>query len=172
VEEVVIRLSRFEDTAAMRAVAIRSYYDTFADSNTPENMRAFLEESYNLKKLEEEFHEPGSVLCLACEGENVIGFLRLRKSNEVEYKLGKNVIELQRLYIHTEHQGKQVGKRLMEKAIAFAEENKFEWIWLGVWERNFNAQKFYSKWGFERFGEHIFQMGDDPQIDWLFKKKL
>jgi len=172
VEEVVIRLSRFEDTAAMRAVAIRSYYDTFADSNTPENMRAFLEESYNLKKLEEEFYEPGSVLCLACEGENVIGFLRLRKSNEVEYKLGKNVIELQRLYIHTEHQGKQVGKRLMEKAIAFAEENKFEWIWLGVWERNFNAQKFYSKWGFERFGEHIFQMGDDPQIDWLFKKKL
>jgi diamine N-acetyltransferase len=41
-----------------------------------------------------------------------------------------------------------------------------------VWERNFNAQAFYAKWGFEKFSEHTFWMGDDPQTDWLLKKKL
>jgi ribosomal protein S18 acetylase RimI-like enzyme len=60
----------------------------------------------------------------------------------------------------------------MEKALIYARENRYDWIWLGVWERNFNAQHFYAKWGFEKFGEHVFQMGDDPQIDWLLKKKL
>jgi ribosomal protein S18 acetylase RimI-like enzyme len=86
--------------------------------------------------------------------------------------LGENTIELQRLYIDTAYHGKQIGKNLMEKALIYARENRYDWIWLGVWERNFNAQHFYAKWGFEKFGEHVFQMGDDPQIDWLLKKKL
>jgi diamine N-acetyltransferase len=171
-EDVIIRLSAFEDTAAMRDVAIKSYYDTFAASNTPENMEAFLSDSYDLKKLQDEFYEPKSVLYLACIKEKVIGFVRLRETDEVKDKLGDNTIELQRLYIHPNYQGRQVGKKLMEASLAYANKKKFEWIWLGVWERNFNAQKFYSKWGFEKFGEHVFQMGDDPQIDWVLKKKL
>jgi diamine N-acetyltransferase len=171
-DKIVIRLSNLEDTAAMREVAIRSYLDTFSDSNTPENMKAFLEGSYSLEKLQSEFHEPGSVLYLACEGDQVIGFLRLRKSNEVANKLGDNTIELQRLYIDTTYHGRQVGTKLMQEALRYAIKSKFKWIWLGVWEKNFNAQKFYAKWGFERFGEHVFQMGDDPQIDWLLRKKL
>ena len=171
-EKITIRRSNFEDTAAMRDVAIRSYTDTFADSNTPENMKAFFTESYSLSKLQDEYYEPLSVLYLACDGEKVVGFLRLRVNDEVKNELGENTIELQRLYIDTAYHGKQIGKHLMEKALIYARENRYDWIWLGVWERNFNAQHFYAKWGFEKFGEHVFQMGDDPQIDWLLKKKL
>jgi ribosomal protein S18 acetylase RimI-like enzyme len=171
-EKITIRRSNFEDTAAMRDVAIRSYTDTFADSNTPENMEAFFTESYSLSKLQDEYYEPLSVLYLACDGEKVVGFLRLRVNDEVKNELGENTIELQRLYIDTAYHGKQIGKNLMEKALIYARENRYDWIWLGVWERNFNAQHFYAKWGFEKFGEHVFQMGDDPQIDWLLKKKL
>jgi ribosomal protein S18 acetylase RimI-like enzyme len=171
-EKITIRRSNFEDTAAMRDVAIRSYTDTFADSNTPENMEAFFTESYSLSKLQDEYYEPLSVLYLACDGEKVVGFLRLRVNDEVKNELGENTIELQRLYIDTACHGKQIGKHLMEKALIYARENRYDWIWLGVWERNFNAQHFYAKWGFEKFGEHVFQMGDDPQIDWLLKKKL
>ena len=170
--EIEIRLSTIEDTAAMREVAIRSYYDTFADSNTPADMESFLSDNYSLTKMESEFYETNSALYLAIENEKVIGFLRLRKNNEVEHTLGINTIELQRLYIHTAHQGKRVGYKLMEKAMEYATQHDFEWIWLGVWERNFKAQEFYNKWGFERFGEHVFQMGVDPQIDWLLRKRL
>jgi ribosomal protein S18 acetylase RimI-like enzyme len=60
----------------------------------------------------------------------------------------------------------------MEKTMDYATSNKFEWIWLGVWEKNYKAQQFYARWGFERFSEHTFWMGDDPQVDWLLKKKL
>jgi ribosomal protein S18 acetylase RimI-like enzyme len=171
-EKITIRRSNFEDTAAMRDVAIRSYTDTFADSNTPENMKAFFTESYSLSKLQDEYYEPLSVLYLACDGEKVVGFLRLRVNDEVKNVLGENTIELQRLYIDTAYHRKQIARHLMENALTYARENRYDWIWLGVWERNFNAQHFYAKWGFEKFGEHVFQMGDDPQIDWLLKKKL
>jgi ribosomal protein S18 acetylase RimI-like enzyme len=38
-------------------------------------------------------------------------------------------------------------------------------IWLGVWERNGRALAFYRKFGFEVFGDHVFQFGRDPQRD-------
>jgi ribosomal protein S18 acetylase RimI-like enzyme len=169
---IEIKQAKIEDTAAMREVAIQSYSDTFSESNTPENLEAFFKEAYSLEKMRKEYDEPGSMLYLACEGSRVAGFLRLRTTQEVEKELGLNTIELQRLYIHKDFQNQKVGKMLMQKAIDYAVEKKFEWIWLGVWERNFNAQRFYNKWGFEKFGEHVFQMGDDPQIDWLMKKSL
>jgi ribosomal protein S18 acetylase RimI-like enzyme len=42
----------------------------------------------------------------------------------------------------------------MEASLTYVQENKYEWIWLGVWERNFKAQRFYEAWGFESFSEH------------------
>lgn len=167
-----IEEAQFDQIPAMRQVAISSYADTFADSNTPENLQAFLETAYNLPKLEQEFYETDSKLYLALENDAVIGFVRLRKSDEVQSYLGESAIELQRLYVLTSAQGKSVGRLLMEKALEYAISNQGEWIWLGVWEKNYRAQQFYSRWGFERFSEHTFWMGDDPQVDWLLKKKL
>lgn len=177
--DIVIRLSTFEDTTPMRDLAIKSFCDTFAESNTPEDMEAFLLDSYSLKKMQEEFYEPGAVLYLAYKNgfvseakESIVGFLRLRVSDEAADKLGNNSIELHRLYIHPDYKGMGVGKKLLEAALSYSKQNKFDWIWLGVWEKNFNAQKVYAKWGFEKFGEHIFQMGTDAQTDWLMKKVL
>lgn len=169
---IEVREAKFSDVASMREVAIQTYTDTFAEFNTPENLEAFFLEAYSLKRLQEEFNEHGSMLYVACKDQHIGGFLRLRRSAEVEDKLGTNAIELQRLYIHKDFQSQKVGTMLMEKAIGYALEGKFDWIWLGVWEQNFKAQQFYTKWGFEKFSEHIFQMGDDPQIDWLMKKRL
>lgn len=156
---------------AMQRVAVSSYTDAFAASNTPDNLQAFLDKAYNLSQLECEFYEPDSKLYLALDNDDVVGFVRLRKSSEVEAYLGNQTIELHRLYVLTAAQGKSIGKLLMEKALDYARERAV-WIWLGVWEKNFKAQHFYSKWGFERFSEHTFWMGDDPQVDWLLKKKL
>ena len=60
----------------------------------------------------------------------------------------------------------------MQKAIAFAAQEQKEWIWLGVWEYNQTAIDFYTAFGYEKFAEHEFILGDDVQLDWLMKKKL
>jgi len=167
-----VRKAKIEELPAVRELAIEVYTDTFAEHNTEENLQAFFNETYTLEKFTAEFSEPGSALYVALDDLKLIGFLRLRLSNEVEDQLGKNTIELQRLYIHRDYHGGSVSRQLMEEAMAYALAGKYDWIWLGVWEKNFKAQKFYTKWGFERFGEHVFQMGDDPQIDWLMKRTL
>lgn len=190
---IEIRLATFDDLRDLRRVAIETQVDTFGIHNTPENMEAFLKEAYNPSQFEREFSEPGSAYYLAFEDssigtlrkvhrtpsespcgpvEELAGFLRLRQNGEVEKALGPNTIELQRLYVLKKYQGKKVGALLMQKALDYARDKKFEWMWLGVWERNFKGQEFYAKWGFERFSDHVFWMGTDPQIDWLLRIKL
>ena len=167
-----IEEARFDQIPAMRQVAIVAYTETFSDSCTPENLKAFLNLAYNQTQLEEEFYEPGSKLYLAFDNDKLVGFLRLRKNDEVKSYLGENTIELQRLYVLKIAQGKSAGRLLMEQALKYAITNSFDWIWLGVWEKNFKAQKFYTSLGFNQFAEHTFWVGDDPQVDWLLKKKL
>lgn len=156
----------------IQAIGRAVYAETFAPYNTAANMRAYLEEAYNLGQLEMEWAEPGSRYYLAWADDQPAGFLRLRNNDEVADQLGENTLELQRLYIYSQFHGRGVAGRLMEKYLDAALERRVEWAWLGVWEKNFRAQQFYRKWGFEKFGEHIFQMGDDPQTDWLLCRKL
>ena len=167
-----LRKAKIEEVPAVRELAIEVYTDTFAGHNTPENLATFFKDSYDLDKLKKEYHESDSALYVALDDLKIIGFLRLRKNSEVDHYLGANHLELHRLYIHRDYHGSEVSKMLMGEALAYAAGRNYEWIWLGVWEKNLRAQKFYTKWGFERFGEHIFQMGDDPQTDWLMKRKL
>ena len=169
---IEVRPARKEELSLLRKVAIETFIETFAEFNTPENMEAVLKEAYDADTLEREWREEGSVCYLAWEGNNLIGFVRLRLNDEAEDRLGKNTIELQRLYVHPAHQGKKTGSLLMKRVVDYSSKQGYDWIWLGVWERNYKAQEFYAKWGFERFSEHTFQMGDDPQVDWLLRKRV
>ncbi|MFM7487353.1 MAG: GNAT family N-acetyltransferase [Cytophagales bacterium] len=169
---IQVRLARYDELATMLEVAMLSFEETFAPHNTREDMDIFYHDNYTLEKMQQEFRQPNTALFLALDEGSVLGFVRLRKNDEVKEKLGDSTLELQRLYIHPQHQGKRIGSLLMEKALEYAKGLKVDWMWLGVWERNFNAQKFYAKWRFERFGEHTFLHGTDPQIDWLLKRKV
>lgn len=169
---LTIRLTAPDDVPALQRIAIDTQVDTFGAHNTEANMKAFLDEAYNLDKLGQELDEPGSHNYLAFVDSQLAGFMRLRLSSEVEHLLGKNTLELQRLYVDKSFHGQGVGAAMMHEAMAVAKAGRYEWIWLGVWERNFKAQEFYKRWGFDRFSEHIFQMGDDPQTDWLLKRRV
>ena len=50
---------------------------------------------------------------------------------------------------------------LFDTAVNIAKQRKAEYIWLGVWEFNHKAMRFYMKNGFVRFGEHKFIFGDE-----------
>lgn len=169
---IEIREARVDDIPEMRQVAITTYQDTFSHFNTPENLQIYFDQAYSLPALMRELDEVNAKLFIAFDENKILGFARLREYDEVRDLLGDNTIELQRLYVLTEAQGKSIGKMLMNQALSYASQKGYDWIWLGVWERNYKAQEFYKKWGFEKFSEHTFWQGDDPQIDWLLKKNL
>jgi len=68
--------------------------------------------------------------------------------------------------------GKGIGQRLMAACFEYARNGAYDVMWLGVWEFNPRAQRFYEKNGFRIVGRHTFQLGSDPQTDLLMQKEL
>jgi len=115
---------------------------------------------------------PGHFFLLAYSDQELQGYVHLKKSINPEGLENISAIEIGRIYALQKAIGRGVGSSLMQASINLALNRNEKVIWLGVWEHNQKAISFYLKWGFEKFGDHIFMLGDDPQTDWLMRKNL
>lgn len=170
--QVQIRIAGTADAGTIADLSRKTFYDSFAADNSKENMDHFLNLQFTRESLIAEVTAPGNIFLLAYLDDTLAGYARLQDNSQPTEMGGETAIEIVRIYSEQTAIGKGVGKALMEKALSIAREKKKEYIWLGVWEHNQRAIGFYTKWGFEKFGEHIFMVGDDPQTDWWMKKKL
>ncbi len=115
---------------------------------------------------------PGNIFLLAYLNGEWAGYAYMRENSDASELEGVRAIEIARIYAGQDMIGKGVGNALMAYCVELGRERANDWIWLGVWERNRRAIEFYEKWGFEKFGEHIFMLGHDQQTDWKMKKRL
>ncbi len=170
--KINIRSATLADNILLAELGARTFRDTFAADNTPENMNAYLAASFSPAKQAAELEEPGSVFLIA-EVEGVaVGYARLREGEGPSCITGQRPIELVRIYADKEWIGHRVGTRLMTACLVEAEKRDCDTIWLDVWERNVRALAFYRKWGFQPVGTQIFQLGDDPQHDLLMQRAV
>lgn len=150
----------------------QTFYESFAAQNSAENMQKFLDEQFTRQALINEVVTIGNIFLLAYDGTEVVGYARLRENNNPPELGNIQAIELARIYAVKNAIGKGVGSKLMEASIDIARDRKKQMLWLGVWEHNPRAIEFYTKWGFEKFSEHDFILGDDVQRDWLMKREV
>ena len=163
------------DTSMADAIATLSrstFYDTFAKDNTPEDMDLFLDHVFTHQALVAEVGAPNNIFLLAKEGDTLVGYARLREFNQPPELAGVETLEIARLYAITNSIGKGVGSMLMQRALDIARALNKSVAWLGVWEHNHRAIAFYRKWGFEKFADHLFMLGNDAQTDHLMKRKV
>ncbi len=172
-DTVQIRIAGREDAALIADLSRRTFYDTFAKHNTPENMDLFLETQFTREQLVHQVGAPRNTFLLAHLDSETVGYARLYEGAELPPGIaGSEAIEISRLYAEQKVIGKGVGKALMEACIDLAREKGKDWIWLGVWEHNHRAIAFYEKMGFGAFDRHIFLLGQDVQYDWLMRRRL
>ncbi|WP_205511173.1 GNAT family N-acetyltransferase [Longitalea arenae] len=168
--EIQIREATIADASLIADLSRKTFYDSFAADNTRENMDKFMNETFTRERLIEEVGAAGNIFLLAEQNGEVVGYARLRET--ANPLAAGEAIEIARIYAVQNSIGKGVGSALMHRCIDVAKQKQVPVIWLGVWEHNQKAIAFYTKWGFERFSEHVFMVGDDAQTDWLMKKSL
>lgn len=172
--ELNITILQINDShiAALQQIGRQSFSETFAESNSAQNMAKYLEEAYSYEKLSAELNDPNSIFYFAKMDQNVIGYLKLNfGASQTELK-DNNALEIERIYVLKEFHGKKVGQFLFDKAIEIAKEYHVAYVWLGVWENNKRALQFYTKNGFVEFDQHIFVLGDEAQTDIMMKLEL
>lgn len=163
---LLIRPATENDAALIAEISRETFTDTFAAQNTAANMQKFLSEQFSRKMLMQEVGQPGHIFFLAMIGETPAGYLFLKDIQPDE------TIEISRIYVCSPFIGNGVGKMLMQTAIQYAKKENKKTVWLGVWERNHRAIRFYESFGFKKFSEHDFILGDDVQCDWLMQLHL
>ena len=169
---VITRFAIPGDEALIADISRKTFYETFASQNTTENMNKFMDQQFTREALMKEVIDPGNIFFLAYDADTPAGYVKMRERKDTAGAQHSGTIEIARIYVITDAIGKGVGKVLMQKCIDIAIEKKKKNIWLGVWQENHRAIEFYTKWGFEKYGTQVFLLGDDPQTDWLMKKKL
>lgn len=171
-EEIEIRKVEPNEAEILREIGIRTFYETFAEFNSEEDMADYLATSFSLEKVSDELKNKSSEFYFALLNEEIIGYLKINFSEAQTELKAQNALEIERIYVLKEFHGKKVGQILYEKVIQIAKKMNVDYVWLGVWEKNPRAISFYKKNGFVEFDTHVFKLGNDIQTDIMMKMVL
>ena len=167
-----IRKLDITDLENLQKISITTFRETFEEVNSEEDMQKYLDENLNLERLKSELENPDSEFYFIENENKNLGYLKLNFGNAQTEKVEENYFEIERIYVLKAFLGQKIGQSLFDKAIEIGREKNLEYVWLGVWEENHRAIKFYKKNGFEIFGKHDFVLGEDVQTDLLMKMKI
>jgi len=170
--EMNIRYANENDAALLAEMGRTTFFDSFIQYNTAEDMEKYLSEHYSTEIQMSEIRDSDTIFLIAEQNDIPVGYAKLKQYSKGEGVAGTNPMELQRIYSIQEYIGKGVGPELMKEAIREAKDRGFNCLWLGVWEKNERAIKFYEKWGFKKVGNYVFVLGEDIQSDFTMELSL
>jgi GNAT superfamily N-acetyltransferase len=153
----------------------RTFHDTFAASTKPEDMAAYLTETFGPELQLAELQDRENTFLLAHMQAELVGYAKLRDNSALGLPEDQNPagrLEIERLYVRDDWQGTGLGAALMRGILALAEQLHCTAVVLGVWEKNEKARAFYQRFGFRAIGEHPFQIGQDVQTDLILRKGM
>ena len=164
-----LRRATPDDAVLLAELGRRTFQDTFAASNTPEDMAAYLAASFGPEKQRAELLRPDTTFLIAeIEGQPA-GYSQMRVEPDPD---GGTHLELVRIYSTREWLGRGVGPALMQAFVDAGQAGGHRKLLLAVWEHNPRAIAFYRKWGFEANGEVEFVLGSDTQTDLVMERRL
>jgi diamine N-acetyltransferase len=170
---IFIRAAIPSDASSIAHIGRTVFHTTFAHTCSKKDMDDFLDSTYTTDIILRELHDPNRRFLVSILDDRVVAFSQLTmNTDESSVEQYAKRVELQRIYVDNNLHGKGAAGVLMEHTLELARSLGYEHVWLGVWENNVRAFRFYQKFGFTQVGQHTFMVGEDKQTDWIVVKKL
>jgi diamine N-acetyltransferase len=172
--EILIRQAVPDDAKLLTDLAYTTFWDAFAHhpKNAPDDLNHYMRQAFNQEQITAELGDAKNIFLIAEIDGEAAGYSKMTIDNIEPGITAERPIELGRLYAHQRHLGQGVGQALMDACFNRARQDGRDVMWLGVWEYNPRAQRFYEKNGFRVAGSHVFQLGKDAQTDLLMQREL
>ena len=161
-----------KDIQVLVEISMRTFVSAFETQNNPEDFKSYINKAFSKEQLNKELSHPNVRFYLVYKENNLVGYYKLNSKNAQTEPLGDDSIEIERIYVLDTYQGQNIGKDMLLKIIDIAKNEKKTFLWLGVWEKNTSAIRFYERYGFKKFGTHPYIIGTDIQTDWLMRLDL
>jgi len=169
---ISIRTANPNEFELLSTLGRRAFYEAFGGHNDPQDMQAYLDLAFNPETIKKQLEDPDVIYFIASFQDEPVGYAKLKRNSIPTELNGKKCIQLERIYALQAYIGKKIGKALMELCLETSRSEKFDFIWLGVWQQNERAITFYKQWGFEVIGYKQFIIGNEVNDDFVMTLKL
>lgn len=167
-----IRRAAPADAAVLAELGAATFVETFGHLYTPEDLRAFLEESHSVAAYAKVLADPTYALWLAEDGAGrAIGYAQAGPCGLPHDDVRPEDGELKRLYVRAGTQNAGTGRALMDAAMAWLLRDGPRTLWISVWSENFGAQRFYARYGFAFAGEYAFIVGEQRDREFMYRRE-
>ncbi len=166
--EPSIRLAAADDINILAALGTTTCYEAYFELDPSQDLADYCARVYSPENVRSEFEDTDSTYLIAEINDRAVGFAKLRENKPVECVDGENAIELQRIYVLERVKRAGVGKALLQKGIDIGRARGYKQLWLGVWDKNIPAQRFYERLGMEKAGTTVFNDGKNDFINFVF----
>ena len=170
--DILIRPCSDTDLERLFWISRKTFKTAFEAQNNPEDFEHYITTAFSREQLTRELADPHCNFYFAFVKNSLAGYFKLNKEKAQTDLFDARAIELERIYVMAEFQNLGIGKIIIEEVVKIVRDEGKEYIWLGVWEENTRAVKFYESMGFVKFGRHPYYIGKDKQMDWLMKLEL
>lgn len=167
-----IRSAVPDDAATLATLGARTFAETFAEHNDPQDMARYLAIAYGEAIQRRELEDDNVRYLLLEEGGAPAGYAMLRLRSPSPAVADGAPLEIKRFYLAREYHGLGLADALMAACERVAREQGSATIWLAVWERNARAMRFYARHGFREVGSQPFLLGGDLQRDLVMARPV
>ncbi len=167
-----IRPATREDATLLSWMSSVTFYDAYEHSTTKANMSFYVDTYFNEFVITEEILSGSHRFFIVFIGDEPAGYVKIGDIHKPEKLADEKVLEIERIYVLKKFQGNKIGLMIMDFCRKIAEEEKYSFMWLCVWNENKKAIEFYKKYGFENFDTTQFKLGEEISDDFLMKLKI
>ncbi len=157
------------DLEQLVKISLETFNAAFEKDNDPHDFATYVSSAFSKEKLSAEIKNPNTWFYFVKNEEQLVGYFKLNKGDAQSDIKDSQSLELERIYVIRSYQGKGIGNWILEQIKQIAKSQQMGYIWLGVWEKNQAAVRFYQRHGFTKFGSHPYYIGKDKQTDWLMR---
>lgn len=160
------------DLDALVSISKETFVAAFEKDNDPVDFQAYVQKAFSPEKMASELSNQDTYFYFAEDDGALAGYFKLNVGQAQTDVHDTDSMEIERIYVLEGHQGKRIGASMLQEIIRLGRRMDKRYIWLGVWEHNLKAIRFYQRHHFQKFGEHPYYIGNDEQTDWLLRLDL
>ena len=160
------------DLDTLVEISRSTFITSFEKVNNPNDFKTYITSAFSKEKIKSELLNLNSTFNFVYLDDKLVGYFKLNEKDAQNEQFENASIELERIYVKVAFQGRGIGKEMLFKVIEIAKSKDVVFLWLGVWEHNDAAIRFYERYDFKKFSTHPYYLGNDKQTDWILKFDL
>jgi diamine N-acetyltransferase len=168
---ITYRTPTLTDAQALADLGRDTFVHSFGHIYSAANLNLFLDATYSLHALQTDLENPERLFQVAEEEDRMIGYCKLGLTNHFPGPFeNRRVMEFKQLYLRDGYKGAGIADHLMQWALQMAQ--GYDDMVLSVYSDNPRAIGFYQRYGFEKYMDYFFMVGDHRDDEYLYRLRL